>query len=144
MNLLWINISNITYNHASRIYNSNNKCNIEKHGLSLGSSLTPQHNSTCLFSPHETFYAWIYRVGHNAYAFDIWYTQTVDQTIPGWKTKNILSTIEILVFVWKNMETSYCGMYMETLCGPSKSVTWNMVLLHDDHEFVWEIFQYPK
>ncbi|GLJ28785.1 hypothetical protein SUGI_0567490 [Cryptomeria japonica] len=49
--------------------------------LSLGDSLIPQQNITCLVSPNQTFSAGFYEVGINAYLFTIWYTHTVDLTL---------------------------------------------------------------
>eukprot|EP00253_Pinus_taeda_P031451 PITA_31451 len=56
-------------------------CVTKKDGLSLGSSLTSQQNTTCLVSPNETFSAGFYGVGNNAYAFAIWFTQTPSRTV---------------------------------------------------------------
>jgi len=71
-----------TCSHVSGIYISNHQCDIKKHGLSPGSSLTLQQNKTCLVSPKGTFSAGFYSVGDNAYAFAIWYTRTRDRTVP--------------------------------------------------------------
>lgn len=141
--------------HVSGIYISKNQCNIKKDVLKLGSSLTPQQNTTCLVSPHEMFSAGFYMVGDNAYVFAIWYTQTPDRTV-AWvanrdqpvngrdsrlllrKDGNLLLSDADGSVVWSTNTGSNSNVKEVALLE-----TGNLVLRGFSGDHVWESFQYP-
>ena len=93
-------------------------------------------------------------VGGNAYAFAIWYTWTLERTIP-WvangehpinernsglhlvKDGNLLLWDADGSVVWSTKNSNM--NVMKVVCLETR----NMALLRNDHEFVWESFQYP-
>lgn len=123
--------------------------------LSLGDSLTPQQNKSCLVSPNQTFSAGFYEVGINAYAFAIWYTHTLnrtlvwaanrDQPVNGRDSRLHLQTDGNLLLSDANGTTVW-----ETHTATNLDVkelllleTGNLVLRNSSGQSVWESFEYP-
>ncbi|GLJ05535.1 hypothetical protein SUGI_0019740 [Cryptomeria japonica] len=124
--------------------------------LSLGDSLIPQQNTTCLVSPNKTFSAGFYEVGINAYLFAVWYTHTVnltlvwaanrDQPVNGRVSRlqlqidgNLLLSDANGSTVWETHTASNNLDVKEILL----LETGNLVMLNSSGQSVWESFENP-